>query len=305
MTDLLPPDNPAIKVSVKPGTAQTAAGERLAVEVECSPEIAAPVVHGLDAAIDGVAIEELPAATLDRRGWRRCTLRPTGSRWLPLRSKHPLDPSRMVLAMLRGTTDDERACVQLVFSPLGRRVRRQGSREVRRLRFGRRGGADAVIDFGLDLGREMVDAVSGGSSPRSTGSPPQQYRPGPWALKQAGAIEEKTAEPLLAVTIRLAVAGGTRTARRSRLQALAGTFAQFHALGGVHAGRELGGGGRFERALPARTPLALTAAEAAAMLPLPTSLSDARLVIAEAPARRLPPAADAPRFGVRLGGAER
>jgi hypothetical protein len=52
-------------------------------------------------------------------------------------------------------------------------------------------------------------------------------------------------------------------------------------------------------------PLALTAAEAAALLPLPSRLADTRMVLAEAPARRLAPAADAPPIGIRLGKVER
>ena len=93
---------------------------------------------------------------------------------------------------------------------------------------------------------------------------------------------------------------------RWRLRALVSSFAQFRSLGGVRGGRELRGARRFERRLPARRPpLALTAAEAAALLPLPSRLADTRMVLAEAPARRLAPAADAPRVGIRLGKVER
>ncbi|MGH3624625.1 MAG: type IV secretory system conjugative DNA transfer family protein, partial [Sciscionella sp.] len=63
---------------------------------------------------------------------------------------------------------------------------------------------------------------------------------------------------------------------------------------------------RFERRRPAyRPPLALSASEAAALLPLPSQAAGTRLVLAEAPARSLPPAAEAPRQGVLVGTGER
>lgn len=286
-----------------------AVGERLEIELLCAAEVAQPVVAALEAAIEGIGIEELPVSGLQaqRRWWARCTLRPAGSRWLPLQAKHPVDPARFVLAMLQGESEREQACAQFVFSPLGVRARRRGRREARRLRTGQRGGLLAGLgSFGLELVNDGLDLFTPGSTPARTQSGAQTYQPDGWALKRAGAIEEKTGEPLLAATIRLAVAGGTRRSSRWRLQALAASFGQFHALGGLRPGRELFGARRFERALPAlRPPLALTAAEAAAVLPLPTLLSETRLVLAEAPARRLPPAADAPRLGIRLGRVER
>jgi len=160
--------------------------------------------------------------------------------------------------------------------------------------------------LGRELANEGLDLVTPSSTPTSTRTTTPAYRPDGWTLKQAGAIEEKTAEPLLAATIRLAVSGGARRSKRWRLRALASSFGQFHALGGLRAGRELLGRRRFERRLPAlRPPLAVTAAEAAALLPLPSSLAETRLVLAEAAARRLPPAAEAPHTGIRLGRAER
>jgi hypothetical protein len=263
----------------------------------------------LEAGIDGIGLDEITESDIkaERRRWVRCTLRPAGSRWLPLESKHKIDPSRQVLAMLTGESETERACLQLMFSPLTRRAKRRARGEARLLRSGRRGGPlSALGTFGLELVNDGLDLFTPGSSTPRTQTAAQRYVPDRWTLKRADAIEEKAGEPLLAATVRLAVSGGRRGVLRWRLRALASSFAQFRALGGVRAGREFGGARRFERRLPARRPpLALTAAEAAALLPLPSSLSVTRLVLAEAPARRLPPAADAPRVGISIGKVER
>jgi hypothetical protein len=287
----------------------TAVGQRFEVGLSCAAEIAPAVVAALEAAIDGIGIDEISEsdASVERRRWARCILRPAGSRWLPLDSKHKLDPSRQVLAMLRGEGEQERACVQVVFSPLSRRALRRARGEARRLRTGRRGGAlNALGRFGLELVNDGLDIFTPSSSSPRTRTAAQTYTPDRWTVTRANAIEEKAGEPLLAATVRLAVSGATRSMMRWRLHALVSSFAQFRALGGVRAGREFGGAGRFERRLPARRPpLALTAAEAAALLPLPSSLSETRLVLAEAPARRLPPAAEAPRAGISLGKVER
>jgi hypothetical protein len=287
----------------------TVVGQRLEVELSCTAEIAAAVVAALEAGIDGLGLEGIsePESRTERRRWARCTLRPVGSRWLPLEAKHKVDPSRQVLAMLQGGSDTERACVQVVFSPLARQAKRRARGEARRLRTGRRGGAlNALGTFGLELVNDGLDVFTPGSSTTHTRTATHAYAPDRLTVKRAEAIEEKAGEPLLAATVRLAVSGGRRGVMRWRLRALASSFAQFRALGGVRAGREFGSARRFERRLPARRPpLALTAAEAAALLPLPSSLSGTRLVLAEAPARRLPPAADAPRVGVSLGKVER
>jgi ribosomal protein L17 len=287
----------------------TAVGQRLEIELSCAAEMAAAVVAALEAAIDGIGIDETGESetSTERRRWARCALRPAGSRWLPLESKHKIDPARQVLAMLTGASETERACVQFVFSPLARRAKRRARGEARLLRTGRRGGPlNALGTFALELVNDGLDIFTPGSSSAGTRTPAQTYTPDRWTVTRANAIEEKAGEPLLAATVRLAVSGGTRSMLRWRLHALASSFAQFRALGGVRAGREFRGAGRFERRLPARRPpLALTAAEAAALLPLPSRLADTRMVLAEAPARRLAPAADAPRIGIRLGKAER
>lgn len=283
-------------------------GQRLEIELSSAAEIAPAVIAALEAAIDGIGIEELPAdgATVERRRWARCTLRPSGSRWLPLEAKHKGDPSRQVLAMLRGRSENERACVQLVFSPLSGRAKRQAGAEARLLRSGRRSGAlNAAGRFGLELVNEGLDIVTPGSSTPQTRTATQTYQPDRWTVTRANAIEEKAGESLLAATVRLAVSGSPRGVLRWRLRALASSFAQFRALGGLRTGREFRAAKRFERRLPARRPpLALTAAEAAALLPLPSRIAETRLVLAEAPARSLPPAAEAPQFGIRLGTAE-
>lgn len=284
-------------------------GQKLEIELSCSAEMSSAVVAALEAAIDGIGIEELPAGetTVERRRWARCTLRPSGSRWLPLEAKHKADPSRQVLAALRGRSENERACLQLVLSPLSGRAKRQARTEALTLRTGRRGGAlNAVGRLGLELVNDGLDILTPGSSTPHTRTAAQTYQPDRWTVTRANAIEEKAAEPLLGATVRLAVSGSPRGVLRWRLRALASSFAQFRALGAVRPGREFGGAKRFEHRLPARRPpLALTAAEAAALLPLPSRIADTRLVLAEAPARSLPPTADAPGSGLRLGTVER
>jgi hypothetical protein len=286
----------------------TAAGQRLEIELSCAAEMAPAVVAALEAAIDGIGLEISESETsTERWRWARCSLRPAGSRWLPLESKHKVDPARQVLAMLRGESEQERACVQLVFSPLSRRAKRRARGAARLLRTGRRGGPlNALATFGLELVNDGLDIFTPGSSSPRARTTAQTYTPDRWTVTRANAIEEKAGEPLLAATVRLAVSGGARRVLRWRLHALASSFAQFRALGGVRAGGEFRGARRFERRLPARRPpLAVTAAEAAALLPLPSRLADTRLVLAEAPARRYAPTADAPRIGIRLGKAER
>jgi hypothetical protein len=286
----------------------TVVGERLSIALECGAEIAPAIVATLEAGIDGISIEEIPPVEESgERRWARCTLRPSRSQWLPFESKHKVDPARFVLAMLRGESESEHACLQAVFSPLSRRAKRHGRREPWRMRTGRNGGMlDLLGSVARELTNEGLDIVTGAKTPTTSGSTRRTYTPDTWTLKQAGAIEEKTAELLLGVTIRLAVSGGPRKSKRWRLHALVASFGQFHALGGLRASRELLGRRRFERRLPAlRAPLAVTAAEAAALLPLPTSLAETHLVVGEAPARRLRPVADAPHSGIRLGRAER
>ncbi|MGH7189977.1 MAG: hypothetical protein ACREF0_12465, partial [Acetobacteraceae bacterium] len=109
----------------------TAVGQRLEIELSCSAEIAAAVAAALEAAIDGIGVDEISESetSTERRRWARCTLRPAGSRWLPLEAKHKVDPARQVLAMLTGESEQERACVQFVFSPLARRAKRRGRGE--------------------------------------------------------------------------------------------------------------------------------------------------------------------------------
>jgi hypothetical protein len=285
-----------------------AVGERLRITLECGAEVAPSIVSNLEAAIDGVAIEEIAAMhETSKRRWARCILRPSGSQWLPLESTHKVDPARFVLAALQCESESERACVQAVFSPLPARARRQGRREPRRLRTGRRDGLLAGTGrFGLEVVRDGAEIFLPGGSTSGPQAARPAYAPDQWTLKRAGAIEEKVAEPLLGLTIRLAVSGGAWGSRRWRLRALAASFGQFHALGGLRAGRELFGRRRFGRRRPAiHPPLAVTAAEAAALLPLPTNLAETRLVVGEAPARRLRPAADAPHGGIRLGRVER
>ena len=53
-----------------------------------------------------------------------------------------------------------------------------------------------------------------------------------------------------------------------------------------------------------RPPLIVTAAEAAALLPLPERAAEAPLALPEAPSRSIAPVADAPQDGLTIGLAE-
>ena len=221
-------------------------GERLTITMECGAEIAPSIVSNLEAAIDGIAIDEVaPAEEVSKRRWARCTLRSSGSQWLPFESRHKVDPARFVLAALQCESESGLACVQAVFSPLSSHARRRGRREPRRLRTGRRGGMLAGSGrFGLEVVRDTAEIFLPGGSSSSTQTARPAYTPDHWTLKQAGAIDEKIAEPLLAATIRLAVSGGSRSSKPWRLRALAASFAQFHGLGGpVPAGSSSVGAG--------------------------------------------------------------
>ena len=104
-----------------------------------------------------------------------------------------------------------------------------------------------------------------------------------WAQEQAKAIEQKTVEPLLSCSVRLAAWADDRRWARARLSGLVGSFAQFHKLAGLDRGREPFAAWRFARRLPARQPpLTLTAAEASALLPLPTDAASAPVGVAGA-----------------------
>lgn len=286
-------------------------GQQLEIELRCTHGIAPQVRNALGAAVEGVSLE--PSGRIESSELRqprpvRCVLRPLVSRWLPLETKHDPDPARAVLAALRGLSENEGSAVQLVFSPAARRSRRLARRQAYVLRTGRRSGLWRSLGrFSLELANEGLDLFTPGSS--SSPSSPHAYAPAAgdsWAHEQAKAIERKTVEPLLSCSIRLVAWADERRWARARLSGLVASFAQFHKLTGLERGHELFTAWRFARRLPSpRPPLTVTAAEAAALVPLPVDAAGAPVVLPEPSARKLAPVAEASREGVLVGRSDR
>jgi hypothetical protein len=288
----------------------SSAGNRFEAELCCAGVFAPQVVAALKAAIHSVGVEPLPPEedAAPPRRWARCSLRPTGSLWLPLQAQHRIDPAAQVLAALQGHAADEIASVQLTFSPLPRRARMRARKEAWTLRSGRRSGFGASLaGVGRDIANGLLDFVTPGPvTPTTTGRPSVPIRqPDAWDVEQANAIGQKASEPALALTLRLQTAAARRRWARERLSGLSASFAQYRALGELRPGREFDLARRFALRMPAsRPPLIVTAAEAAALLPLPEQAAEAPLALPEAPARSIAPVADAPQDGLTIGLAE-
>lgn len=285
-------------------------GQQLEIELRCTYGIAPQVQNALNAAVDGVSIE--PSAPIEDSELRRprpvrCALRPLVSRWLPLETTHHTDPARPVLAALRGLSENEGSAVQLVFSPAARRSRRLARRDAFVLRTGRRSGVARTLGrFSLELVNDVLDIFTPGPSSSHGSSAAGVPGSDSWAREQATAIEQKTVEPLLCCSIRLVAWAEQRRWARARLSGLVASFAQFHKLAGLERAHELFASWRFARRLPApRPPLTVTAAEAAALLPLPVDAASAPVVLSEPSARKLAPVAEASREGVLVGRSDR
>lgn len=285
-------------------------GQQLEIELLCAHSIGPQVQSALAAAVEGVSIE--PSLRIEQSELRRprpvrCLLRPGGSRWLPLETKHEVDPARAVLAALKGLSESEGSVVQIVFSPAARRSRRLARRDAYVLRSGRRSGAfRAVGRFSLELANEVLDLFTPGPSSSHGSSSSHVRAPADsWALEQAAAMEQKTVEPMLSCGIRLVAWADERRWARARLTGLVASFAQFHKLAGLVRGRELFAAWRFARRLPSpRPPLTVTAAEAGALLPLPSDAASAPVVLPEPSARKLAPVSEASAQGVLVGRGE-
>jgi hypothetical protein len=286
-------------------------GQQLEIELRCSHGIAPQVRSALSAAVEGVSIE--PSARIEQSELRRprpvrCVLRPLVSRWLPFETKHESDPARAVLAALKGLSENEGSAVQLVFSPADRRSRRLARRQAYVLRTGRRSGVWRSLGrFSLELANEGLDLFTPGPSSSPGSSQTHAAAVGDsWAQEQATAIERKTVEPLLSCSIRLVAWANERRWARARLSGLVASFAQFHKLAGLERGHEFFTSWRFARRLPSpKPPLTVTAAEAAALLPLPVDAAGSPVVLPEPSARKLAPVAEASRQGVLVGRSDR
>lgn len=237
-----------------------------------------------------------------------CVLVPVGDPMLPLRTKQESDPARQVLAALAGQSEGEGGIVQLLFAAAPVRVCRRARKRARRL-LDPRGRSLLPAPFGLlaEVVVEVLDIfVPGGSTRTAPSSSSAVFRVEDWRRERAQLLEQKASEPLFSVTVRLAAFAAERQLARERLRGLAASFACFNAEGKLRRGRERYLWPRLTGWLPPLRPrLVLTAAEAAAVLPLPEQPSEAPLALTEAPARKLAPVTEAPRGGLLVGRSDR
>ncbi len=231
-------------------------------------------------------------------------LAPVGSRFLPLRVDHRIDPAGQLLAALRAQRNSEGGIVQLVLQAAPRSCRGRARSQANRLRAGRGleqstplRGLQALASFL----QGAIELVAAGSS-RPTGPKTSQPIADPFSLERARAIDNKAARPLLAATLRVgAFADGWRRAG-GRVGGLLAALGQFHDLGGLRKGFEPFGKRRLLACLPPVKPrLLLSSSEAAALIAVPEKSALAPLSFPEALSSRIAPVAQAPSRGLLLG----
>jgi hypothetical protein len=268
---------------------------------------AAQMRAAVEQAFGGVTVEAdrrvLPDAGEAVR-WRVASLAPVGSRFLPLRVDHRVDPAGQLLASLRAQEAGEGGVVQLVLQAPGRSAGARARSQAARLRSGRglqsSASLRALDGVGSTVGG-VLDALTPGS-PHPIGRPAPTRVADPFALERARAIDAKAAAPMLAATIRVGAWAASRRRARGRLGGVLAGFGQYHELGGLRRGREPFCSRRLERCLPAMRPrLLLSSGEAAALVALPEESALAPVSFTEAPARRVAPVAQAPSRGLLLG----
>jgi hypothetical protein len=293
------------------GFAFVSEGLRLRLELFCSGGVPAEHIKGaLEQSLSGAGIERLlrPKLTpLPGGHASSCSLAAADMPALPLETRHASAPSRMVLAALAGQSAAEGAVVQLLLRPAPAAMRRRSLARARKLR---RGGPrslwPAPARFGAELATEAIDILVPGAPPRGGSAPSHAVPPDPWAVERAKLIEEKSAEPFLAASLRLAAFADERSRARARRDFLAATFAPFHGRVGLRHKPEPFFWRRLHAWLPPlRARLLLTPPEAAALLPIPERAAEAPLSLAEPPARRMASVSEAPRTGIVVGQADR
>jgi TraM recognition site of TraD and TraG len=233
---------------------------------------------------------------------RVASLAPGGSRFLPLRVDHRVDPAGQLLAALRAHEPREGGAIQLVLQAPPRSAANRARGQARRLRAGRGLQPDVALRAlqaagGLLL--EFIDVFLPGSPPAGG---QQAGRVDPFSLERAKAIEAKAAQPLLAATLRVGAWADGRRRAGGRLGGLLAAFGQFHDLGGLHESFEPFCKRRMTFCLPPVKPrLLLSSSEAAALIAVPEETALAPLSFSEAPSRSIAPAAHAPSHGLLLG----
>jgi hypothetical protein len=270
---------------------------------------AAQVRMSIEQAFGGATVEDtLAAGTLGIDGGgclRAAGLAAVGSRYLPLRADHRVDPAGQLLAALRAQEPGEGGVIQLVLQAPPRSAARRARSQAAQLRSGRGlqlSGALRALNGLASFVSEVADEfMPSGRKQRVRQQAPQ--RPvDPYSLERAKAIEVKSGQLLLAGTVRVAARASTRRRAGARLGGLLAAFGQFHNLGGLRRRCEPFCTRRLVACLPPVKPrLLLTSGEAAALVAVPEQSSLAPLSFAEAPSRTAAPAAQALSRGLLLG----
>ncbi len=268
----------------------------------------AQIRAAVEQALGGVTVEaENSALSVDADGgvcWRVASLAPVGSRFLPLRVDHRVDPAGQLLASLRAQQAGEGGVVQLVLQAPARSASRKARSQAARLRAGRGLQLDlslrALDWLGSSLGG-MLDVLTP-SSPHPMGRPATARVADPFSLERARAIDAKAGTLLLAATLRIGVSASGRRRARGRLGGLLAAFGQYQELGGLRCRWEPFCAQRLARCLPPVKPrLLLSSCEAAALIAVPEESALAPVSFTEAPSRRIAPVAQAPSRGLLLG----
>jgi len=235
---------------------------------------------------------------------RVASLAPVGSRFLPLRVDHAVDPAGQVLASLRAQEASEGGIIQLVLQAPPRSASAKARGQAARLRSGRGLEPSAslrALQAVASLLGEMLDMFTPGSpQPMSRLAPTRAADP--FSLERARAIDAKASTPLLAATLRVGAWARGRRRARGRLGGLLAAFGQYKELGGLRRAWEPFCAARLKQCLPPVKPrLLLGSGEAAALIPVPEESGVAPLSFGEAPSRRVAPVAQAPTCGLLLG----
>lgn len=268
---------------------------------------AVQVRAAVEQALGGAAVEQPSPIVPDMEKPMRLRvagLAPVGSRFLPLRVDHRVDPAGQLLAALRAQQDGEGGVVQLVLQAPPRYCRGRARSQAAHLRAGRGLQPNATLRglqafASLLLG--VIEMFTAGSS-HPTGQKTSQRIADPFSLERARAIDSKAARPLLAATLRVgAWADGWRRAG-GRMGGLCAAFGQFRDLGGLRTGFEPFCKRRLLACLPpVKSRLLLSSSEAAALIAVPEESALAPLSFPEAPSGRIAPVAHAPSRGLLLG----
>jgi hypothetical protein len=235
---------------------------------------------------------------------RVASLAPVGSRFLPLRVDHGVDPAGQLLASLRAQEAGEGGIVQLVLQAPSRSASAKARGQSARLRSGRGLEPSAslrALQAAFSFLGEILDMFTSGSQHPASRSAPTRAAD-PFALERARAIDAKASTPLLAGTLRVGGWAIGRRRARGRLGGLLAALGQYRELGGLRRAWEPFCATRLKQCLPPVRPrLLLGSGEAAALIPVPEESGTAPLSFSEAPSRRVAPVAQAPSRGLLLG----